>query len=142
MIGINRNQSEYYLLWKYGRNTTYVLSRYITGLLAERDIPFKFTYMLRPYTTLNDKTAAQPRFGSRISSLRISYTCACSLVCIRNSERGNPRSKSGFTRSLVVSVATLRMQLQPVFHCSLLAALDPSICHDTGAWHGHFTPES
>ena len=44
---------------------------------------------------------------------------------------------------------TLRMQLQPVFHCSSLNALDPgsgreipAICHDPGAWHGHFTPES
>ena len=45
--------------------------------------------------------------------------------------------------------ATLRMQLQPVFRCSSLNALDPgsgreipAIWHDTGVWHGRFTPES
>ena len=48
---------------------------------------------------------------------------------------------------LVPVVPTLRMQLQPVFDCPSLAALDPgsgryipAICHDTGVWHGHFTP--
>ena len=46
-------------------------------------------------------------------------------------------------------VTTLIMQLQPVFRCSSLNALDPgsgreipAICHDPGVWHGHFTPES
>ena len=44
---------------------------------------------------------------------------------------------------------TLRMQLQPVFRCFSLNALDPGsereipvICHDPGAWHGYVTPES
>ena len=48
-----------------------------------------------------------------------------------------------------IGLPTLRMQLQPVFHCSSLNALDPgsgrqipAIWHGTGVWHGHFTPES
>ena len=51
--------------------------------------------------------------------------------------------------SRINSLITLRMQLQPVCRCSSLNTLDPgsgweipAICHDTGVWHGHYTPES
>ena len=46
-------------------------------------------------------------------------------------------------------ITTLRMQLQPVFHCSSHNTLNPgsgrkipAICHSTGVWYGHFNPES
>ena len=58
------------------------------------------------------------------------------------------RPRLGTGRFAHKALPTLRMQLQPVFHCFSPSTLHPgsgrqipAICHGTRVWHGHFTPE-
>ena len=72
----------------------------------------RWHHNFNPRNHANDKTAAQPRFRSRISSLEI---CTLTNTCIiTNSERGNFNPRSNRDWAAALSLAWTRLTLSVI----------------------------